>query len=148
MPPSRVDQELTEGDVLDFGGGAEVISIPGHTDGSIAIHVPAHRLLFAGDTIAHVDGRIMLGVFNADRPKAIASFRRLAELDLALVCVGHGDPITGKWPPHSDPAARTLLSGPESRTPLTAPPAAEGGPCSGHRTCQARPDGLVSSGIA
>ena len=45
-------------------------------------------------------------------------------------------------------AARTLLSGPESRTPLTAPPATEGGPCSGHRTCQACPDGLVSSGIA
>lgn len=95
VPPARVDQELTEGDVVDFGGGAEVISIPGHTDGSIAIHVPTHRLLFAGDTIAHVDGRIMLGVFNADRPKAIESFRRLAELDLTLVCVGHGDPITG-----------------------------------------------------
>ncbi|WP_336205092.1 MBL fold metallo-hydrolase [Nonomuraea sp. LPB2021202275-12-8] len=95
VPPARVDQELAGGDVIDFGGGAEVISIPGHTDGSIAIHVPAHRLLFAGDTIAHVDERIMLGVFNVDRPRAVESFRRLADLELAPVCVGHGDPITG-----------------------------------------------------
>ena len=26
--------------------------MPGHTDGSIAIHLPAHRLLFTGDAVA------------------------------------------------------------------------------------------------
>ncbi|MFC4121177.1 MBL fold metallo-hydrolase [Nonomuraea zeae] len=93
--PARVDRELADGDVLDFGGGAHVIGIPGHTPGSIAIHVPAHRLLFAGDTIANVGDHPMLGVFNIDRQGAADSFRRLSELDLSLVCVGHGDPVTG-----------------------------------------------------
>lgn len=95
VPAARVDRELEGGEVIDFGGGAEVIPIPGHTDGSIALHLPAHRLLFAGDTVAQVNGQVMLGVFNADRAGAADSFRRLAELDLGLVCVGHGDPVGG-----------------------------------------------------
>jgi glyoxylase-like metal-dependent hydrolase (beta-lactamase superfamily II) len=41
-----------EGDLLDLGGGAAVIGMPGHTDGSIAIRLPAHRLLFTGDAVA------------------------------------------------------------------------------------------------
>ncbi|MGI8878949.1 MAG: MBL fold metallo-hydrolase [Jatrophihabitans sp.] len=41
-PPVRVDREVRDGDVLDFGGGAQVISTPGHTDGSIALHLPEH----------------------------------------------------------------------------------------------------------
>ncbi|MFI6707079.1 MBL fold metallo-hydrolase [Nonomuraea sp. NPDC050478] len=95
VPAARVDRELEGCEVIDFGGGAEVIPIPGHTDGSIALHLPAHRLLFAGDTVANVNGQVILGVFNADRARTAASFRRLADLDLGLVCVGHGDPISG-----------------------------------------------------
>ncbi|WP_220448335.1 MBL fold metallo-hydrolase [Nonomuraea diastatica] len=93
--PVRVDRELTGGEVLGFGGGAHVIAIPGHTDGSIALHLPEHGVLFAGDTIANPGGRTMLGVFNADREAAARSFRDLAELDVSLVCVCHGDPLTG-----------------------------------------------------
>lgn len=93
-PPCPVDQEIAEGDVLDFGGGARVLSIPGHTDGSIAIHLSRSKVLFAGDTIANVD-ELMLGVFNVDRAKTIESFRRLAELDTEIACFGHGDPIIG-----------------------------------------------------
>jgi glyoxylase-like metal-dependent hydrolase (beta-lactamase superfamily II) len=74
--------------VLDFGGGAHVLAISGHTEGSIAVHLPEHGVLFAGDTIANV-GSVMLGVFNQDRARAVASFKRLA----ALECFGHGDPI-------------------------------------------------------
>jgi glyoxylase-like metal-dependent hydrolase (beta-lactamase superfamily II) len=91
-PPVPVDLELNDGDVLDFGGGAHVLAIPGHTEGSIAVHLPEHGVLFAGDTIANV-GSVMLGVFNQDRARAVASFKRLAALDVATACFGHGDPI-------------------------------------------------------
>ncbi|WP_214323856.1 MBL fold metallo-hydrolase [Nonomuraea sediminis] len=94
--PARVDRELDDGDVLDFGGGAEVIAIPGHTAGSVAIHLPRHRLLFSGDTIANIEGNTILGVFNTDPAGAADSFRKLAEFDLGLVLVGHGDPLTGE----------------------------------------------------
>jgi glyoxylase-like metal-dependent hydrolase (beta-lactamase superfamily II) len=91
-PPVPVDRELTDGDVLEFGGGAHVLAIPGHTEGSIAVHLPEHGVLFAGDTIANV-GSVMLGVFNQDRARTIASFKRLAALDVQTACFGHGDPI-------------------------------------------------------
>jgi glyoxylase-like metal-dependent hydrolase (beta-lactamase superfamily II) len=91
-PAVPVDRELNDGDVLDFGGGAHVLAIPGHTEGSIAIHLPEHGVLFAGDTIANV-GSVMLGAFNQDRARTVASFKRLAALDVQTACFGHGDPI-------------------------------------------------------
>ncbi len=91
-PPVPVDRELVEGDVLGFGGGAEVLAIPGHTEGSIAIRLPRHGVLFTGDTIANV-GTVMLGTFNQDRAQTVASFQRLAALDAGTACFGHGEPI-------------------------------------------------------
>ncbi len=91
-PPVPVDRELRDGDVLDFGGGAHVLVIPGHTEGSIAVHLPEHGVLFTGDTIANV-GSVMLGTFNQDRARTVASFQRLAGLDVETACFGHGEPI-------------------------------------------------------
>jgi glyoxylase-like metal-dependent hydrolase (beta-lactamase superfamily II) len=92
-PPCRVSREVEDGDVLAFGGGAVVVAVPGHTDGSIALHLPGPRVLFTGDAVANV-GRTMLGVFNTDRSRAVESLQRLAELDVETVLFGHGDPIT------------------------------------------------------
>lgn len=92
-PPTRVDREVTGGEVLPFGDGARVVHAPGHTAGSIAIHLPLHGVLFTGDTVASVE-RVTLGVFNVDRTEAAATFRRLAALAPRTVCVGHGDPLT------------------------------------------------------
>jgi glyoxylase-like metal-dependent hydrolase (beta-lactamase superfamily II) len=91
-PPVPVARELVDGDVLDFGGGAEVLAIPGHTEGSIAVHLPRHGVLFTGDTVANVSA-VMLGVFNQDRTRTVASFQRLAALDVETACFGHGEPI-------------------------------------------------------
>ncbi|MEU9453534.1 MBL fold metallo-hydrolase [Streptomyces sp. NPDC048277] len=96
--PVRPDEitEVSDGDVLDFGGGARVVHVPGHTHGSIALHLPAHGVLFTGDSVAAVSvtGAVILGVFNLDRARALASFRRLAALDTEIACFGHGDPVT------------------------------------------------------
>jgi glyoxylase-like metal-dependent hydrolase (beta-lactamase superfamily II) len=92
-PPVPVDRELVDGDVLDFGGGAEVLAIPGHTVGSIAIHLPREGVLFTGDTIANV-GTVMLGTFNQGWAQTVASFRRLAALDVETACFGHGELLT------------------------------------------------------
>lgn len=108
-PPVPVDRELVDGDVLDFGGGAEVLAIPGHTEGSIAIHLPRHGVLLAGDTVANV-GALTLGVFNQDRMRTMASFRRLATLDMDILCVGHGDPITSRAADRMREVAATLVA--------------------------------------
>ncbi|MGA8113403.1 MAG: MBL fold metallo-hydrolase [Actinocatenispora sp.] len=92
-PATRVDRELSDGDDLGFGDGARVVHTPGHTAGSIAIHLPRHGVLFAGDTVATIQ-RVGLGVFHVDRAGAMASMRGLAELAPHVLCVGHGDPVT------------------------------------------------------
>jgi glyoxylase-like metal-dependent hydrolase (beta-lactamase superfamily II) len=102
-----VDRELTDGDVLDFGGGAHILAIPGHTEGSIAVHLPWEGVLFTGDTIAYVD-TVMLGVFNQDRARTVKSFQRLAALDVDTACFGHGDPIISAAGARIRDAAATL----------------------------------------
>lgn len=91
IPPATVDVELTGGEELDFGDGARILSIPGHTAGSIAVHLPAHGVLFAGDTVACLpETGVIPGAFNIDHTALLDSFRLLAELDPEVVCVGHG----------------------------------------------------------
>jgi glyoxylase-like metal-dependent hydrolase (beta-lactamase superfamily II) len=106
--PVTVDRELHDGDLLDFGGGAEVLAIPGHTEGSVAIYLPEHRVLFTGDTIANV-GSVMLGTFNQDRAQTVASFQRLAGLDVETACFGHGEPITSAAGTQLREVAATLM---------------------------------------
>ncbi|MDN3262412.1 MBL fold metallo-hydrolase [Streptomyces sp. CSDS2] len=94
VPPASLT-ELSDGDVLDFGGGARVVHVPGHTDGSIAVFLPAHGVLFTGDTVAAApdDGTAIPGVFNLDREQLLTSIRRLADLGAEVACFGHGDPV-------------------------------------------------------
>ncbi|MFD5349620.1 MBL fold metallo-hydrolase [Streptomyces anulatus] len=106
-PPTRVDREVTGGEVLPFGDGARVVHAPGHTAGSIAIHLPLHGVLFTGDAVASVE-RVMLGVFNVDRAEAAATFRRLAALAPRTVCVGHGDPLTENAATEMEAAANAV----------------------------------------
>ncbi len=93
--PVGVDRPLEDGDVLDFGGGARVVAVPGHTAGSAALFLPEHGVLFTGDSVACSSaGNVVLGVFNVDPAQAAASFHRLAELDAEIACFGHGEPVT------------------------------------------------------
>jgi glyoxylase-like metal-dependent hydrolase (beta-lactamase superfamily II) len=93
--PSRIDRELSDGDELGFGDGAVAVAAPGHTPGSVAIYFPRHQVLFTGDAAARTpDGTVICGVFNVNRAQAAASFRRLAGLDVAVACFGHGEPLT------------------------------------------------------
>jgi glyoxylase-like metal-dependent hydrolase (beta-lactamase superfamily II) len=93
--PPRIDRELGDGDELGFGDGAVTVAVPGHTAGSIAAYLPRHRVLFTGDAAArNHDGKVSCGVFNVDRARAAASFRRLAGLSVAVACFGHGEPLT------------------------------------------------------
>jgi glyoxylase-like metal-dependent hydrolase (beta-lactamase superfamily II) len=95
-PPScPVDREVGDGDVLEFGGGARVVHAPGHTPGSIALHLTGPRVLFTGDPVGERGGTVLMGPFNLDRAGAIASYRRLTALDVDLALPGHGEPIAG-----------------------------------------------------
>jgi glyoxylase-like metal-dependent hydrolase (beta-lactamase superfamily II) len=94
-PPSRVDRELGDDEVLSEVG-ASVVSTPGHTDGSIALHFHEAGALFTGDVATEQEGYVILGPFNQDRTKASESFRRFADIDVDIVCFGHGQPLLGQ----------------------------------------------------
>lgn len=94
-PPCRVEQEVTDQDVLQLGGGAVALSVPGHTPGSIALHLPDAGLLLTGDTLAEHLGNVVLGPFNTDRGEAWRSLERLVALDVDVACFGHGQPVIG-----------------------------------------------------
>lgn len=95
--PVRVDREVEHGQTLS--GGGQIVHIPGHTDGSIALLAPATSerpaVLFTGDTLASVEGAVIAGVFNVDRAELVRSIRTLARLDFEIACFGHGAPCVG-----------------------------------------------------
>jgi glyoxylase-like metal-dependent hydrolase (beta-lactamase superfamily II) len=69
--------------------------MPGHTPGSIALHLLGERVVLTGDIAAHLqEDQITLGPFNTDREQARHSLRRLATLDVEAAGFGHGAPIT------------------------------------------------------
>lgn len=88
---------LTDGETLDLPGNPRVIHTPGHSPGSAAYFMPAHKAVFVGDALT--TGHVLTGVlgpqpapFTQDPAQAAASLDRIASLDATWVLPGHGPP--------------------------------------------------------
>jgi glyoxylase-like metal-dependent hydrolase (beta-lactamase superfamily II) len=89
-PGAVVSSFVGEGDVIDLGDRAlEVLHVPGHTPGSVALWEPERGLLFTGDTL--YDGPMDF----EDRHGAIASLRRLRALPALRIHGGHDPSFDG-----------------------------------------------------
>jgi glyoxylase-like metal-dependent hydrolase (beta-lactamase superfamily II) len=91
---------LTGDGPLPLPGNPEIIHIPGHSPGSIAIFVPSVKALFVGDALT--TRHVLTGVegpqpapFTLDREMANESLGRLESLDVNWVLPGHGPPWQG-----------------------------------------------------
>ncbi len=89
--------EVADGDVLPLPGSPVVIGMPGHSPGSIAVHVPAADAVCVGDalTTRHVlSGRVgpQPAPFTDEPEAALASLARLADVQATWVLPGHGAP--------------------------------------------------------
>ncbi|MFF4341544.1 MBL fold metallo-hydrolase [Kitasatospora sp. NPDC001540] len=89
--------EVSDGDVLDLPGSPVIVGLPGHSPGSVAVHVPVADALFVGDalTTRHVlTGRRgpQPAPFTDDPAAALASLDRIADLPASWVLPGHGAP--------------------------------------------------------
>lgn len=92
--------EVADGDVLPLPGAPVVIGMPGHSPGSIAVHVPVVDAVFVGDalTTRHVlTGRegMQPAPFTDDPALALDSLERLNAVAAAWVLPGHGAPWRG-----------------------------------------------------
>lgn len=87
-------QVLQEGDVLDLGDRAfEVLHLPGHSPGCIALYEPRSQDLFSGDVI--YDGELLDELHCSHIPTYIATYERLQKLPIETVYPGHY-PVFGK----------------------------------------------------
>jgi glyoxylase-like metal-dependent hydrolase (beta-lactamase superfamily II) len=92
--------EVHDGDVLDLPGSPRVISVPGHSEGSIAVHVPLADALFVGDALT--TRHVLTGAegpqpapFTDEPERAVASLRALVDTGATWVLPGHGAPWGG-----------------------------------------------------
>lgn len=101
--PATELRTVADNEVLDAPGSPRIIHTPGHTPGSVAVHVPALDALFLGDTMT--TRNVLTGVtgpkpapFTLQPEQAIASLDRLESVNATWVLPGHGPAWDGGVP--------------------------------------------------
>jgi glyoxylase-like metal-dependent hydrolase (beta-lactamase superfamily II) len=94
---------VADGQVLDVPGRPRIIHLPGHTPGSVAVHVPAVDALFIGDTMT--TRNVLTGVtgpkpapFTLEPAQAVASLGKLDDVNATWMLPGHGPAWDGGVP--------------------------------------------------
>lgn len=92
--PVEPDLLLKENDKV---GPLMVIHVPGHSDGSISLLDTQRRVLFVGDALRFVNGKLTESPeqFNLDSEKAKKSIGKISTFDFDVMLGGHGEPLIG-----------------------------------------------------
>jgi glyoxylase-like metal-dependent hydrolase (beta-lactamase superfamily II) len=95
IPPAEHLQTMTDGDVLDVPGSPRIIHTPGHTPGSVTVHVPTVDAVFIGDGMT--TRNVLTGAtgpkpapFTLQPDEAVNSLGRIESVDATWVLPGHG----------------------------------------------------------
>ncbi|HEY6608871.1 MAG TPA: MBL fold metallo-hydrolase [Candidatus Limnocylindria bacterium] len=101
-PPANC-APIEGGALLPVLGGLRVVHTPGHTPGSVCLYAERLRLLFTGDVLQVIRGRLTYAsaLFSHDHAGARASVERLASLDVDMIALSH-------YPPWTDDATGAL----------------------------------------
>jgi steroid delta-isomerase-like uncharacterized protein len=98
--PVKITGTVEEGDDVS---GFEVVHLPGHSPGQIALWRESDRIALTADcfytldpgTGRHGHARVPMEAFNYDTEQARASIRKIAALEPSAAWPGHADPVTG-----------------------------------------------------
>jgi glyoxylase-like metal-dependent hydrolase (beta-lactamase superfamily II) len=93
--PTQVDEELTDSQVVDVGGGLRVLHTPGHTPGHVALLHEPSGVLITGDAIWNMARRMTWPVkaLCTDFAMTQQTAHVLAEVDYDVVAFTHGPEI-------------------------------------------------------
>ena len=98
------DPRILDGDVpvRDVPGSPSVVTLPGHTPGSVAYLFADRGLLFTGDALVTYDGitghhgpTLVTRAFTNDSRAALDSLTTLGTINAGLLLPGHGEPFAG-----------------------------------------------------
>lgn len=115
IKPANRLMPIADGEVLDAPGSPRIIPVPGHTPGSVAVHVPTVDAVFVGDAMTTRD--VLTGApgpkrapFTLEPEQAVASLQHLAGIDATWVLPGHGP----AWDGGASEAVRLVTAAAES----------------------------------
>ena len=97
VPEVKPDVLLREGDSLSsYGIDAQVLALPGHTDGSIGLDVE-HRHLLVGDALMNMFYPTVSMLYH-DRDAMLESAGKISSMGSRTIYFGHGKPVSNrKW---------------------------------------------------
>ena len=91
-----VDLHLEDGDLIPFGTEVRIVHLPGHTAGSIALHLPFKRVIIVGDALQYKFALKLSppaqGVTQQPE-EAMRSLVKLLDLDFDVICFSHFPPM-------------------------------------------------------
>ena len=94
IAPAEIEHDVGSGEVLPAAGGIRAFHTPGHCAGHLVFLWPRHGgVLFAGDVAANIL-RLGLSPGYEDLAEGKRSLARVAALDFAVACFGHGGAIS------------------------------------------------------
>ena len=91
VEPAAIDFALNDGDVVPLAGGLQVVHVPGHCLGQVALLWRDRGVLFCGDAFANLGG-VGDPIGFEDQAEGRRSQKRLAALGFEIACFGHGKP--------------------------------------------------------
>jgi glyoxylase-like metal-dependent hydrolase (beta-lactamase superfamily II) len=88
IEPAPATRLIEDGDIVDLGDRAfEVLHLPGHTPGSVALWEEASGVLFSGDVV--YDGPLLDELPGSNIPDYVRTMKRLRQLPVTAVHGGH-----------------------------------------------------------
>lgn len=87
------DYRVQDDDPLPFFDDWRCIYIPGHTCHDIAFYHPEYKLLYAGDLMVNVNGKINLPVPIPFKNSMQKTYERLETMDIETLLLAHGNLI-------------------------------------------------------
>src|SRR5262249_6322556 len=97
-PPCRVDVELRGDDALDqILPGARCIHLPGHSFGQVGLWLPDEKTLLGGDVMFRFPWGLGMPLRppSSDWAQAKASIKKVAQMGVTNLGIGHGAPLLG-----------------------------------------------------
>lgn len=96
VDPVETDHLINNGDVISIGAGFNVIHIPGHSKGQVALLYRDHGgLLFSADSSGNILSLNLAPIYE-DLEQGKEDLELLCSLEFDSATFGHGNPIIGR----------------------------------------------------